>query len=564
MAMKVGELFTEVEVRQDKFNTGLGKMQSALANKLGVSSAAVGAATAGIAAVGAAAAAAAVKGVSEFTKFEKQLREVFTLIPDASEQMKNQMTEDIREFSVEMGVATDEAVPALYQAISAGVPKDNVFNFLETAQKAAVGGVTDLETAVDGLTSVVNAYGRETIGATEASDIMFTAVKQGKTTFGEMSSSLNQVIPIASSMGVEFGNVAAALSTMTAQGTPTAQATVQIRQALSELGKEGSDAYDAFKKVAGQAFPDFIAEGGNLQEAMQLMKQAADENGTSIQNLFGNIRAGQAAMQLTGAGAEKFQENLNGMDESAGATQQAYDEMEKSLSRSFDKIKSAVQDVWLEIGTELAPIMKDLADWIIANMPAIKRIVGTTFELIAEVVGLVGPVIGDTLEAFITFFDVVARIVDAVINPFETVKEFLKKFSLYDIGRDIIQGLINGIKEKLMTPVRLIQNMANDVKNAAKNILGIQSPSKEFQKIGMNVTEGFREGIKQTERLAANQVSNMMQGTINQPQMAASGGGPQVIRLNVTQNISDKQTAEYANDDLVAKLQGRGVPGGYR
>ena len=88
-----------------------------------------------------------------------------------------------------------EVLPALYQAISAGVPSDNVFDFLETANKAAVGGITDLSTSVDGITSVVNAYGSDVISAAEASDLMFTAVKEGKTDFGQLSDSLFQVIP---------------------------------------------------------------------------------------------------------------------------------------------------------------------------------------------------------------------------------------------------------------------------------------------------------------------------------------------------------------------------------
>ena len=64
--------------------------------------------------------------------------------------------------------------------------------FLKTAQKGAVGGVSDLETAVDGLSSVVNAFGKESIDAGRASDIMFTAVKQGKTTFAEISGNTSE------------------------------------------------------------------------------------------------------------------------------------------------------------------------------------------------------------------------------------------------------------------------------------------------------------------------------------------------------------------------------------
>src|SRR6056297_1420181 len=157
MALKVGELFATADIRDKQFNRKMSNMKGMIGKggKLAL------AAGAGAAAIGAALAGASAKGIKEFAKFEKQMSEVFTLMPDATNEAKNQMTADMREFSKEMGVMTDEAAPALYQAISAGVPRDNVFSFLEQAQKAAVGGVTDLKTAVDGMTSVVNAYGEE-------------------------------------------------------------------------------------------------------------------------------------------------------------------------------------------------------------------------------------------------------------------------------------------------------------------------------------------------------------------------------------------------------------------
>ncbi|KKK98079.1 hypothetical protein LCGC14_2646370, partial [marine sediment metagenome] len=193
----------------------------------------VAAAGAGVAAV--AVGALAVKSVMSFATVDKGMREVFTLMPGISADAMSKMTDDVIGLSTKMGVATDQVIPALYQAISAGVPPDNVFTFMETATKASIGGVTDLETAVDGITSVVNAFGKENIPAAEASDIMFTAVKLGKTDLGQLSKSLFQVNPIAAALGVKFGDVAASLAVLTAQGVPTSVAAVQVKGALAEL-----------------------------------------------------------------------------------------------------------------------------------------------------------------------------------------------------------------------------------------------------------------------------------------------------------------------------------------
>ncbi len=291
--------------------------------------------------------------------FEKQMAEVFTLLPDLSQEGMGQLTADTLEFSKELGVTTNQAVPALYQAISAGVPKDNVFDFLTVAQKAAVGGVTELETAVDGISSVINAYGTDVLSAGEASDLMFTAVKLGKTTFEELSKSLYNVIPTASALGVEFGDVTAAIAAMTAQGTPTSVATTQMRQLFVELSKEGSATSDVFKEIAGISFREFIAQGGNTQEALQLLEQYAKKSGVGINDLFSSVEAGNAALALTGKGTDVFTKDLEAMAAATGSTQAAYKTMDDTVARSMEKIKAELNALMIELGNEFLPILKD-------------------------------------------------------------------------------------------------------------------------------------------------------------------------------------------------------------
>jgi hypothetical protein len=158
-------------------------------------------------------------GVKAFLKFEKGMNEVMTLLPVRARRPSG---------TVRPGQGLLQGVrrparqghPALYSALSAGVPKDNVFEFMEVAQKAAKGGVTDLETAVDGISSVINAYGAEVISATEASDLMFTAVRLGKTTFEEISGSIFQMAPIAAAVGIPFKDLTASIANLTARAYP--------------------------------------------------------------------------------------------------------------------------------------------------------------------------------------------------------------------------------------------------------------------------------------------------------------------------------------------------------
>lgn len=325
--------------------------------------------------------------------FENQMNTVFTLLPGISQAAMDAMTNDVLDFSKEMGILPTETVPALYQAISAGVPKENVFDFMTIASKASIGGVTDLETAVDGITSVVNKYGSDVVSAQEASDLMFTAVRLGKTDFDALSKSLFNVIPTAGDLGVAFGDVTAALATMTAQGTPTSVATTQLRQMLVDLSKDGTKTSDAFKEVAGVGFQEFIAQGGNVQGALKIMEQAAVDQGVALSDMFGSVEAGQAALALTGKGAETFASNIEAMDASVGATDKAFATMDEGAARSMGKLKAEFSATMIEIGNEFIPILKDDLLPIFKNdiAPLLKDVVVPAIKGLANAFSAMSP-----------------------------------------------------------------------------------------------------------------------------------------------------------------------------
>ena len=293
--------------------------------------------------------------------FESSMAEVKTLLPDLDKEGFAKLTAATLEFSKQTGVATKEAVPALYQAISAGVPQENVFEFMRIASEAAVGGVTDLETAVDGISSVVNAYGSEVINAQKASDIMFTAVKLGKTDFNQLSNSLFNVIPTASSLGVAFEDVAAQLAVMTAQGVPTKIATTQIRAAFVELSKSGSVLSTFISENLGTSFKQLIADGMSTSEVFNLVKKAAEDQGIEFNSLFGSVEAYSAALAITGRNSEKAAEALAAMQGSAGATNKAFETIADTVKFKVEKKINEFKVTLTSVGGKMITVAPALA-----------------------------------------------------------------------------------------------------------------------------------------------------------------------------------------------------------
>ncbi len=418
-------------------------------NIQGIGSAALSIGVAGVATATAAMVGLGIVAVNTFSDFEKGMNEVFTLLPDISQAAMDDLEDQLLSFDNAVGRTSEETIPALYQALSAGVDQNTVFEFLELANKAAVGGATDLETAVDGITSVVNAYGEELIDATLASDLMFTAVRLGKTNFEELSASLFNVVPNAAALGVSFGDVTAALATITAQGVPTSVATTQMRQAFVELGDAGSDVSEIFMRISGESFKDFIANGGSVADAMGLLETEAAILGIGVNEMFGSVEAGNAALALTGAAMDTFISNTEEMNNAAGATEGAFDTMNQGIGLAMNRLMATWESTLITIGSVIAPLLTPIIDIFTGFVARISPIV----EEIARVFGLV--------------FE---------INPDSTISGFQLLFTVFEDGSSFLSGIIEmfGVAEAdAQSMATAFINGANGIFEALTNVFDI-------------------------------------------------------------------------------------------
>lgn len=307
------------------------------------------------------AAGIAVASAKTFVDFQKGITEVYTLLPDASEALRKQLSEDAKTISTAFGQELGTVTTAMYDSISAGVPADQVLGFLQQAGQLAIGGATDIGTAVDGLTGVINAYGAENITAAQASDILFGTVKAGKTTVDELAGKISAVTPIAAELGLGFDQVGASFAAVTAVTGNTAEASTQLRSVLAELSKDGAKAFTEFGEATGQTFKEFVAGGGTLAEALQLLEGRAGESGKSLGDMFGSVEAGGAALIIAKDGAAKFNDSLDALRDGAGSTGAAYLEMKDTLAVTLDRVKASLSVAALNIGETIAPALTGLA-----------------------------------------------------------------------------------------------------------------------------------------------------------------------------------------------------------
>ncbi|ERM82390.1 hypothetical protein P872_18515 [Rhodonellum psychrophilum GCM71 = DSM 17998] len=365
--------------------------------------------------------------LNSFSIVDKGLREVNSLMGltgTEAEKSFDAFAAGAKEVSKEIGLLQSDVVPALYDSISAGVPTDNVFEFLKVAGKASIGGVTSIKSAVDGLTTTINAFGLEFSGANEVADSMFAAVQGGKTTFEELSKSLFNVAPAAAASKISFKEINAGIATLTASGVPTSVATTQIRAGITGLQRPSKELDKIFQKL-GYSNAQMALEAKGLGFALDAVRTASNGNNGQLQLLLGSVEAVAAANIIAGTGAGKFADEMDRQTNSAGAAARAADEVNKSFSRQMEMTKVFLNNILLTIGEQLAPI--------VASFNKVLQSVLLSFDNINPSVLKFATVIGVVLAVvppLIVGFGQLLKIVSSSIAAFKVLIPILSGISL--------------------------------------------------------------------------------------------------------------------------------------
>lgn len=276
---------------------------------------------------------------TEGSAFETEVAKVGT-IADTTKVPIGELKEQITDLSGTMGIAAGDLAEATYQAISAGQDTGDAVAFAGQAAKLAAAGFTSSSSAVDILTTALNAYGLGADKATHVSDVLLTTQNLGKTSVDELSASMGRVIPLAAAYKVNVENLSSGLAIMTANGIATAEATTYTKSMLNELGDTGSTVGKILQKETGQGFAELMDSGQSLGDVLQVLYDSVGGDATKFAALWSSVEAGTGALSLANSGAEKFNDVLGQMVDSSGATETAYTTMTDTMAHRMESLKT--------------------------------------------------------------------------------------------------------------------------------------------------------------------------------------------------------------------------------
>ena len=143
-----------------------------------------------------------------------------------------------------------QLVTAAYDVASSGfTDAADAAKVLEAAAKGATGGLSDINTVGNAVTSVLNAYGKSANDAAILVDGFIQTQNDGKIVLNEYAQQIGRLAPTAAATGVGINELNAAISTITAQGVPVEATFTGLNQALVSILKPSKEASDLAKAL---------------------------------------------------------------------------------------------------------------------------------------------------------------------------------------------------------------------------------------------------------------------------------------------------------------------------
>lgn len=472
------------------------------------------------------------QAAQEALSFSRAMAEVATILDGTAEEQER-VNATVRRLSVQFGQDPAAQARALYNAVSAGVTDAGEATlFLEQANKLALAGVTDVNTAIEGLLAVMKPYGLETGESARASDLLFATVRRGITTIPQLSASLSQVTPIAAAANVSVEELLGSIAAITeATKAPTAEATTQVR-ALTQALIEGNAATGRVATQLGITIERFNIDAvaqrgllGVLQDVDQQLSSLGEvERLEAFKVLFGRVEGLTAALALLGPGAESAARNLAELRNVGGETETALSVVEASSAQRVARLNAAFRDLRIEVGEQLVNSLLGIDENLTTLLNTLNDLIEPVFALgraalisVDAIGALAGGAAalaqGESLEAVRegvlgTLQSSQSEVFGNLRDAFSGQDAARVQEASAQLGREIANALAGGIERRVEGAFAGVRNRLNEeldaINREAAERLARGAPLPEDR--GTAVAERFSERV-QADREDAEQAA---------------------------------------------------------
>lgn len=330
---------------------------------------------------------------------------------------------------------------------------------------------------------------------------------------------------------------------------PAADAADSVFSAVSSGVKTFGDAVnDLVLPAIDQLSPAFEDFFGAIQAAQPLLEFIANIIGVVLAvaisvaiKLFTTITE-VAASVITGF--TQLYENISGFVD--GVVQF----FTVDLPNAIDALVQWFAQLPDNIARFLSTVIENVTTWV-ANMASNAVSAGSSFisgiaDFMSALPGNIASWLSDVISKVVGWVSQFARNATSAASQFAS--NLIKGLTsipdkVISIGSNIIQGMVKGVTGAAGRLIDSVKGAVGDAINAAKNLLGIHSPSRVFRKIGQYTMQGAALGVDDDADALSRSTDNAMRGMIStaqdivMPGVSSTAGGESAVISWLAENL---------------------------
>jgi TP901 family phage tail tape measure protein len=277
-----------------------------------------------------------------------------------------------------------QLLTAAYDVASSGFANaaDNT-KVLEAAAKGATGGLSDINTVGNAVTSVLNAYGKSADDAASLVDGFIQTQNDGKIILNEYAGLIGRLAPTAKAAGVGINEMNAAIATITAQGVPVEATFTGLNQALVSILKPSQEAEELAKSL-GIQFNEAGLRAKGFGGLLEEVKTKTGGSTTQLVKLFGSVDALKAILPLVNDDLVKYNQNVAKQANASGVAEKATQELGGTVSSEISKMVNQIGNLTRALDTVLGPSLGGivrLINFVIAEATKGIQVLGQLFSM---------------------------------------------------------------------------------------------------------------------------------------------------------------------------------------
>lgn len=170
----------------------------------------------------------------------------------------------------------------------------------------------------------------------------------------------------------------------------------------------------------------------------------------------------------------------------------AWNALKTWLSETWESMKQGALDTWNSVKQFFVDLWESIKTNTINMWNAIKDGIATAWENTkTAVINTAKGIVDGAKQAWEDLKAGVSNAIDKVKETFDQIRQI----DLLQIGKDIIDGLVKGIKGKIEDVKNAVKDIAGSITGKIKDILNIHSPSRVMAELGMFTSQGLADGM---------------------------------------------------------------------